>query len=191
MIRLIGFNGGMGVGKSTAVDEVVRYARLNGSDARLIKFAGVLYDIQAFMYQQIAPVYRRPADFTKDRKLLQWIGTEWGRDTISKTLWVDLWKAATVHAIDNKWLVVCDDVRFDNEADIIHELGGKVIKITSERTAERIDVNAGIANHKSEAGIDPTKVDAHLRNDSTLAEFQQAIRQTLAQLSADHQGRVA
>jgi dephospho-CoA kinase len=85
-MKLIAFTGQMGSGKSTAVSTLREFA---DNPVHNIKFAQTLYDIQNYIYERIESVYKRPEDFIKDRKLLQWIGTEWGRGTISESLWVD------------------------------------------------------------------------------------------------------
>lgn len=170
-MRLIGLNGGMGVGKSTAIELL----RAQGETVSVVKFAQPLYDVQEFLYSRISSVYSRPESFVKDRKLLQWIGTDWGRETLSQTLWVDLWKAEVRRLSATGALIVCDDVRFDNEAEAVHALGGVVIKITSDRALDRITTANGIQNHKSEAGIRPSLVDFIIQNNCTLADFNTAL----------------
>ncbi len=173
---IIGFNGKMGCGKSTAIRALVETVT---SEVALIKFAQPLYDMQEYMYKRIDRAFERPDTFIKDRKLLQWIGTEWGRDSISKTLWVDLWKRAAgdVFYENPQAIVVCDDVRFDNEAETIRSLGGLVVEITSKKADERIDTKAGIVQHSSESGISRSLIDATLANNGTLEEFKRSVQQ--------------
>jgi hypothetical protein len=169
---LIGFNGGMGAGKSTAI---AMLKEITGREVINVKFAQPIYDIQEFCYQRIAQVYQRPPSFVKDRKLLQWIGTEWGRDSISTSLWIDLWRAevAAAQAANPDAIIVCDDVRFDNEGQVVRALGGKVVRIAADRAQAR--TVSGIANHASEAGIKPELVDYVVENNSTLAEFKNSL----------------
>lgn len=169
-MKLIGFNGTMGVGKSTAIQCLKDNTR---SSVRLVKFAQPLYDMQENIYRRIQSVYTRPSDFKKDRKLLQWLGTDWGRDTISPTLWIDIWKAEVKKIRHEEPLatIVCDDVRFDNEASTIAQLGGEIVKIVSSSTQNRIDTAAGIPQHSSEAGIDKQYVDYEIENNGTMLEF--------------------
>jgi len=168
-MKLIGFNGKMGVGKSTAV-ACLREASLNS--VRLVKFAQPLYDMQEYIYRRIQGTYRRPDGFTKDRKLLQWIGTEWGRDSISPTLWVDIWKKEVEYQqLNQNNIVICDDVRFDNEAEAIKAMGGIVINISANNTEKRIDTKSGIVQHSSEAGIKPELIDCRIDNNGSLSEF--------------------
>lgn len=163
---IIGFTGGMGVGKSTAVKILTAalYRDYTQRPGTLIKFAQPLYDMQEFIYDRISGVYQRPATFVKDRKLLQWIGTEWGRG-MSPTLWVDIWKSDAEIALAKGYTVIVDDVRFDNEAQAIKDMGGTIISVTSKHAPVRIDTRAGILGHTSEKGIDSKFVDKHVAND--------------------------
>lgn len=168
MSKLIGLSGGMGVGKSCAVETLTL---VSSTAIKLVKFAQPLYDIQEFIYDRISGVYTRPESFIKDRKLLQWLGTDWGRDSISKTLWMDVWKADAELALAKGYTVVSDDVRFDNEAQAIKDMGGHVILITSTKASERINTNAGLVNHASEAGISKNLIDKHIANDASYESY--------------------
>lgn len=93
------------------------------------------------------------------RELMQTLGTEWGRQMVAP----DIWTRASMVRIeqllrsDSAPGVVFDDVRFDNEARLIQEHGGLVVRI------ER----AGLAPmaHASEAGVSPELVDLTVTND--------------------------
>lgn len=167
---ILGFAGSMGSGKSTAISFLQKHT---GRKVRLVKFAQPLYDIQEFVYDRIKSVHKRDASFVKDRKLLQWVGTEWGRGTISETLWVDLWKAEVAKLRHHypEDILVCDDVRFDNEAGTIRSIGGKVIRITSKKNLERITTANGIQNHSSEKGISDNLVDYELQNEYSMEKY--------------------
>lgn len=163
---IIGFSGGMGVGKSTAIEQLEVFAK---KPPKLIKFAGPLYDMQEYVYRRIEQVHPRPIGFVKDRTLLQWLGTEWGRGTIRQSIWVDLWKSdAEATILISGRTVVCDDVRFDNEAEAIKALGGYVVKITRPDNTKHAQGGVGIANHASEAGISKNLIDFEIRNDDTV-----------------------
>lgn len=84
------------------------------------------------------------------RQLLQSLGTDWGRDMVGPDIWVDL----LMQRIDQEdtHLAIIDDVRFDNEADAIHERGGVVIELN----------RPGIyysEEHASETPLDPRLID--------------------------------
>lgn len=188
---IIGFTASMGAGKSTAVDLLKKKA----GHVELVKFAQPLYDMQEFVYDRISSVHKRSENFIKDRKLLQWLGTDWGRDTISETLWVDLWKAKVrntqeKHAYAPNLTIVCDDVRFDNEASTVQAIGGVVVHITCNRNKERIDTTSGLCNHKSEAGVNPKLVDYTVSNNGTIKEFEVAIRNLYGLISHKERNRL-
>lgn len=52
------------------------------------------------------------------------LGTEWGRTYLGEDCWIRAWKATKPDGN-----VVCDDVRFQNEADMIRKMGGVVVQI--------------------------------------------------------------
>ena len=53
----------------------------------------------------------------KGRKLLQTLGTECGRNLISKDIWLNKWFKEVREAESD--VVICDDVRFQNEYDFV------------------------------------------------------------------------
>jgi energy-coupling factor transporter ATP-binding protein EcfA2 len=178
-MHLIAFNGVMGSGKSEAIKTLRELLGPERADnVVLVKFASTLYDVQEYIYGKIEPVYKRPADFVKDRKLLQWIGTEWGRG-IDQDLWVKLWHANVLQeaSFNPDAIIVCDDVRFDNEAGLVKESGGVIVKLVCNFAQERITTANGIKNHASEAGIGPQYVDYIVDNNSTLESYKNSLRE--------------
>lgn len=63
---------------------------------------------------------------TDVRHLLQTLGTEWGRQCVHPELWLMCWKAAVLQHMAADVPVVCDDVRFFNEAELLRSLGGEM-----------------------------------------------------------------
>ena len=92
------------------------------------------------------------------RVAMQRLGTEFGRETINKSMW--LLRAQT--EIDSKLNLVITDVRFNNEAELIKENGGIVIEI-------RRNDREAVSEHKSENGIDESLVDFVVENNGTIA----------------------
>lgn len=175
-MKIIGLTGSMGTGKSTALQIIKEQT---GRSCRLIKFAGPLYEIQEQIYGVIASVYQRPADFIKDRKLLQWVGTEWGR-SIDKDIWLKLW-TQQVDFLSNlsggDVVIVADDVRYDNEAEVIKKKGGKIIKLERTTDIGIIDNGTAIEGHISELGIHSKYVDALIKNNGTKEDFKSLLIQ--------------
>jgi len=98
----------------------------------------------------------------KGRRLLQLIGTECGRMCINSDLWVTRWlDTAYRHADIGRRIIIADDVRFENEANIIRRLGS-IIHILG-RSDPSVD-----PTHASETGILPLKDDLQIWNTSSI-----------------------
>lgn len=95
------------------------------------------------------------------RHAMQTLGTEWGRQCISGTLWVD---TALNEALATGECYVIPDVRFHNECDAIRAIGGVVIRVV--RPGRPIGV---LEDHASEQEIDELRVDHELLNDASTA----------------------
>jgi hypothetical protein len=177
---IVAFTGGMGVGKSTAIKELEKM----GYYVTLSKFAAPLYDMQEFIYRRVSTVFPKPSNFQKDRKLLQWLGTEWGRGN-KEDMWVSLWKQdvaqlqETLSKKPSLQLIVVDDCRFDNEAEAIKAMGGHIIRIVSDKTADR-GVDRGISNHSSENGISQKYLLSTIENNGSIEQLRESLKRALA-----------
>jgi len=88
-------------------------------------------------------------DKISNREILQIVGTEIFRDCFRPTFWVDLLKQKLDEITlieDNVGLIFITDVRFENEIQMIKEMGGKTVRII--RDLDRYGLL-----HRSEAGI--------------------------------------
>ena len=143
---VLGITGRAGSGKTTAADVLVK------AGWKRVKMAGPLKD----MLRSIGLTDRHiegdlkevPCDLLcgqTPRHAMITLGTEWGRDIIGGNLWVGLARQRIMQAMSEGYNVVVDDVRFNNEADIIRDLGGTVLEIRRDG-AIKID-------HKSEGGV--------------------------------------
>lgn len=176
MPKIIVFTGSMGSGKSEALKLLQKYC--SKYQINNVKFAQPLYDIQSYIYNRVG----KEIPGEKDRTLLQFLGTEWGRNTVSKEIWTQIWERDIKHlSFFNKSskdiLITCDDCRFDNEADIVKNLGGKIIKIQSDKCAERINIVG--KTHASENGVSEEYIDYIIENNSSLQEFEEKLKYVL------------
>ena len=64
------------------------------------------------------------------RYAMQTLGTEWGRNLLGDDLWVNLWAKKVTELMFMNKHIVCDDVRFINEVQMIKGLGGKVVRLS-------------------------------------------------------------
>lgn len=94
------------------------------------------------------------------REAMQTLGTDWGRNTIDK----DLWVRPLVRQIETmNHNAVVTDVRFQNELDALSEKGLtiKIVRYSARQTATVLD-------HESERYIDELKTDRYVNNDGTI-----------------------
>lgn len=97
------------------------------------------------------------------RSFLQFVGTDWGRNTVDKSIWVKATKIS-----DN---MVFSDVRFDNEALAIRNSGGYIVHLIRDGQDAQDD-------HESEQGIDESLID-HTIVASDLEELRKKIKDLL------------
>jgi len=103
------------------------------------------------------------------REMMQTLGTEWGRELVSRSLWADrvMQRVRVLHGEGTP--VVISDVRFDNEAEMIRAAGGTVLHIV------RPDHARTTAHHMSEAGVSRGPSDYFIFNDGTLNDLKHAV----------------
>ena len=160
MIKLA-LAGKMGVGKTTAAEYLEQLGFKN------VYFAKPLYEILKFAQQTCK------FPFIKDRKFLQFVGTNWARE-IDKDVWINLLLEET-HLHQN--FLVCSDVRFENEIDKLREDGWKIILISRNEPKNKFG-----HDHVSETSlnnIDFRKFDFFISNDETLESFFKKIDEML------------
>lgn len=93
------------------------------------------------------------------RHLLQRLGTESVRRCYRDSAWIDETRASLALMRERGKCVAVPDVRFANEAVLIHDLGGIVVRVTSTWSSGPVDT------HVSEAGIPDELVDDSIHND--------------------------
>lgn len=178
-MAVIGFTGKKGVGKSTAaaVCVLAGFERMSFA-ATLKRMARVLLvsmgidnvDLLALPQNKERVI---PGLGCTYRHLLQTLGTEWGR-----AIHPDLWVMDVRNQLNEMGPgdFVFDDVRFENEAAMIRELGGVIIHIARFGQDDT-------DTHASEAGIEKMPGDVVMINDNDLAAFQDAVLATLGAIS--------
>lgn len=100
------------------------------------------------------------------RKMMQTLGTDWGR-ALDEDIWI---KAFT--KLYSKGRYVITDVRMENEAKFIRDNGGIVIHVRG-----RGGINT---THPSEAGIEVKDLDVVINNTGTLEDLREGIVNELA-----------
>lgn len=143
-MKIVGITGLAGSGKDTVADFLVeRYGYTKMSMAGPLKAGmaamGFPEPINRDDKEKLLPGF----PFTW-REAAQKLGTDWGR-ALDPDIWVKAMAMRCRRADDR---IVISDVRFDNEAEMIRSLGGKVLHLAG-RAAE-LGANAA---HVSEKGV--------------------------------------
>lgn len=171
--RVVGITGRAGAGKTTLASLI--------PGAVVMQFADPLYAAVSCMTGLPEAMLRHPLHKEREipwlgkspRQLLQTLGTEWGRGMVREDVWllaarrrIDAWRDAGAS------VVVLADVRFDNECEMIRDLGGQVWGVFRS--------GGGGHDHSSEAGVDPALVDLWLQNSGSLEDLRAAAADALA-----------
>ena len=131
---LLGLSGRKRVGKST-ISRIIqqRYQFVGAAFADPVyEIASVLLGFDARSVPSEAKEDKFPSLQMKSlRQVLQWIGTEFGRDMVGPDLWTfHMNKRLRRPPYSSAIGVVIDDVRFENEVKLIHAHNGKVVRLT-------------------------------------------------------------
>lgn len=169
MKNLIGIAGRKYHGKDTAASALEGYEN--------VKFAGPLkLMVAAFLLycgEDEETVDRRINGDLKEvpcehfggktpRYVMQTLGTEWAREMVWQDIWLHAFQAHAA-GFEN---VVCSDMRFPNEVDLIKRLGGLTVRVERPGLAETEG-----STHPSEAAIDTLPVSIVIRNEGSVEEL--------------------
>lgn len=157
--RLIGLAAPKGMGKTT-------FAQKIGGEilslATPIKHMLELIVPRIYIYEEKEKQIPGFPDGITSRVLMQRLGTEFGRECHPE-IWVNIAKVEAnrrLKAYEATGLesarVIIDDIRFKNEADMIHELGGEVWKLKREGYSAKEDT------HCSEDGLPDSYIDKEI-----------------------------
>jgi hypothetical protein len=154
-MKIVAFTGYKGSGKTTA-------AQMLGYELR--PFASTLKRMLAVLGLTDDQIYgslkETPCDLLgghTPRHAMQTLGTEWGRECIDPEIWLRSWK----HSLPQVDIVV-DDLRFPNEAQLLIDMGAKIV---------RVDRNVSIDLHPSEAFIQNLPVHHIIANNSNIDDL--------------------
>lgn len=166
-MEIIGFAGPAGCGKDTAGAVLITqhgYTRVSFAAPlkRALEAMGFPTPETADEKEAVIPWLGKSW-----RVLAQTLGTEWGRESIHPDLWVTL----ALRELKPNGKYVFTDVRFENEARLIREFGGRVIHIKGRAHSMSDDT----AIHASETGLGIMSGDFVLNNCDTLEAFGAAV----------------
>jgi len=169
---IIGLSGVAGCGKNTVAEVLARQC-----GAKLFAFADPLYAAvsaitgipvknlqdRGFKEKELSWLPASP------RRLLQTLGTEWGRDTIHEEIWIrSVFRAIKA---ESPPVAVITDVRFNNEAFAIRERGGSVWLVTRKTAG----LGGDEGGHSSEKGVRRDLIDEVVANDGAMADLEKSV----------------
>jgi hypothetical protein len=110
-----------------------------------------------------------------------WLGTDVVRNNFGQDAWVNLWKQRW-HDTGQPRVVVAD-VRFQNECDAIHKLGGIVLRITRKNDTSGdwhfdADGDPVVVPHESERTNELRYIDYQINNDGSIQDMYEALART-------------
>lgn len=169
-IPLLGIAGKARVGKDTFADVLVNrhgYRKISFADpirAMVSELTGIPIQelIDGPLKEQVIPwIGKSP------RQLMQSLGTDWARNTIDPDIWLNHAKRRIAQMTQDPSIkgIVFADIRFDNEAFLITDLGGHVLQIYRPGAS-------AVNTHASEAGLQTFETPLYVVNDGTLEAFQ-------------------
>ena len=162
------------VGKDTACDYLVK--QYGGAK---LSFAEPIYAI--LNYAQETCRFEKG----KDRRFLQYIGTEWARQ-IDSNVWINL----LIDKLNKNNHVFVSDLRFRNEMDALKEHGFTCINIIAEpnlhasgRSVPLVGEEQDVPQHQSNVDLDDCiSWDYTIRNDSSIESFYVRLDDIVAEL---------
>ncbi len=163
-MRIIGLTGKKRVGKDTVARILCEQL-----DLVQIAFADPIREMlsalpipEQYKENKLAPIPELRGRTYTD--LMQTLGTDWGRNMIYHTIWVDMAEQARLRIPKDKAGVVFSDVRYVEEARYISRIGGAIYAVEGPRGV--------VANtHSSEEGLPTNHISGSIPNYGTLGEL--------------------
>lgn len=116
------------------------------------------------------------------RQLMQTLGTEWGRDQVHRQIWVLHMQRRIAGLLKAGGEVVITDVRYVDEAEMVHRLGGQIWRVTWPN-----GLTTAQADHTSEQEGMRIVADVDLLNDGTVEDLHNKIDDAMAIATISHE----
>jgi hypothetical protein len=193
---LIGLSGKFGAGKTTIqrILEKKSYVRVNMADilkqtlslhcniplhllegeteeSRIFRESPVEEKWQQFFQEmEIFSKYKKEGKKITWRIVMNVYGAELFRNMVHKNYWIQCTMQKIEHLLKKGENVVVGDVRYENEKDMIKQLGGKLWFVTRENSENNIVLSD--PNHSSNKTFTEEFIDEKIENNGTIEELE-------------------
>lgn len=153
-MQIIMLSGKQGSGKTTLQELLYGLLVQFGCRPAKVNFADFIYSVHNFALEELRKV-GIDRDMKKDGRLLQLLGTEWGRDSISKDIWCDVMKGK-IQNLEREGFThaIIGDCRFENEFDYFPSALRVRLQCEREVRKTRCTQWREADFHASETGLD-------------------------------------
>jgi len=160
--KIIMLSGKQGSGKDTIADTIAEFVQCNKSIYVVkLKFASTIYEMHDACLKILESRNIFRPEVKKDGPLLQLLGTEWGRLTIDKNIWVECLQGEINNEIKKMGNTQCKtlyifitDCRFPNEFDGVTDAYRVRLECDREIRKSRADGWRESDTHLSETALD-------------------------------------
>lgn len=174
-MKIIGIAGHAESGKSTFANFLKEALELKNYRVLLINYG----DYVKFIAKQY---YNWDGEKNEiGRALLQHIGTEQGRNTVDKNIWVDMVINTVKVAKEDYDIAIVADCRFPNEFDRWREQNCEIITVKMQRINHQNKLTEEQRKHESETSLDNYTVENIIENNGNLEDLR-----NMAQSLADY-----
>ena len=155
---IVMISGKQGAGKTSLSNMLLHRVKNDFFNVKVLKFASIIDEmhdsIREIQNKYMIPI--REGCETKDGLLLQWLGTEWGRENHGENVWVEAMRRKVAYAggDHDDTLVIIDDCRFENEFDAFPEALRVRLSCPPIVRRERAENWRDKESHPSEVGLD-------------------------------------
>lgn len=168
---VVGIAGPAGAGKDTVADIIIDlYGGSKASFALPLKLG-----LSAMLGADFVHMGRDEKETPMEdlgitpRRLMQTLGTEWGRQLVDESIWV---KALDRHIRQNPGFYVVPDTRFTNEVSWVKGRGGLMVYVDRPNLPQ-------VEAHVSEHDVSASEADVVIINDVSLADLPALVKRTL------------